>query len=234
MLTPDKSRSMARVYHRPAAASAPIATPPAAALCAGFIVGASLWGTIAMTRGWRWLRLVAPILGLMIATPALADCTDEVCGSLQKILAARSGNFAKLKGKATVDPRGDPVWQGTQAIGGLINTCYVYKRGEGARYEYRCDSSGFGAEPSQPPEKAKQIAEAVKAAFQAADPTLAWFEDPATRALAGIEGFQGTQGWYGGYVKNKSMVARVEIVLSNVTGNATIVTVKPLTRRDLK
>ena len=86
------------------------------------------------------------------------------------------------------------------------------------------------------PEKAKQIAEAVKAAFQAADPTLAWFEDPATRALAGIEGFQGTQGWYGGYVKNKSMVARVEIVLSNVTGNATIVTVfaKPLTRRDLK
>ena len=73
-----------------------------------------------------------------------------------------------------------------------------------------------------------------KAAFQAADPTLAWFEDPATRALAGIEGFQGTQGWYGGYVKNKSMVARVEIVLSNVTGNATIVTVKPLTRRDLK
>ena len=39
-----------------------------------------------------------------------------------------------------------------------------------------------------------------------------------------------------GYVKNKSMVARVEIVLSNVTGNATIVTVfaKPLTRRDLK
>ena len=144
--------------------------------------------------------------------------------------------FRKAQGKATVDPRGDPVWQGTQAIGGLINTCYVYKRGEGARYEYRCDSSGFGAEPSQPPEKAKQIAEAVKAAFQAADPTLVWFEDPATRALAGIDGFQGTQGWYGGYVKNKSMVARVEIVLSNVTGNATIVTVfaKPLTRRDLK
>jgi hypothetical protein len=157
-----------------------------------------------MTRGWRWLRLVAPVLALMLATPALADCADEVCASLQKILAARSGNFAKLKGKATVDPRGDPVWQGTQAIGGLINTCYVYKRGEGARYEYRCDSSGFGAEPSQPPEKAKQIAEAVKAAFQAADPTLVWFEDPATRALAGIEGFQGTQGWYGGYVKNKS------------------------------
>ena len=102
-----------------------------------------------MTRGWRWLRLVAPVLALMLATPAFADCADEVCASLQKILAARSGNFAKLKGKATVDPRGDPVWQGTQAIGGLINTCYVYKRGEGARYEYRCDSSGFGAEPSQ-------------------------------------------------------------------------------------
>ena len=147
-----------------------------------------------MTRGWRWLRLVAPILGLMLATPALADCTDEVCGSLQKILAARSGNFAKLKGKATVDPRGDPVWQGTQAIGGLINTCYVYKRGEGARYEYRCDSSGFGAEPSQPPEKAKQIAEAVKAAFQAADPTLVVVRRSGDARARGHRGFSRNAG----------------------------------------
>ena len=59
---------------------------------------------------------------------------------------------------------------------------------------------------------------------------------PASRALADIEGFRGTEGWYGGYAKNKSMVARVEIVVSDATGNATIVTVfaKPLTRRDLK
>ena len=144
----------------------------------------------------RGLRLAAPALALMLATPAMAECADEVCGSLQKILAARSGNFAKLKGKPSVDTRGDAVWLGTQAIGSLISTCYVYKRGEGARYEYRCDSSAFGAQP-QPAEKAKQIAADVKAAFQAADPAVVWFEDPASRALADVEGFKGTEGWYG-------------------------------------
>jgi hypothetical protein len=182
------------------------------------------------------LRLLVPMVTLMLATPAYADCADDLCGSLQKILAARSGNFAKLKGKTAVDPRGDPVWQGTQPIAGLIDACYIYKRGEGARYEYRCDSSGFGTQPSQSAEKVKQIAASVKAALQAADPTLVWFDDPASRSLADIEGFRGTEGWYGGYAKNKSMVARVEIVVSDATGNATIVTVfaKPLTRRDLK
>jgi hypothetical protein len=182
------------------------------------------------------LRLLVPMITVLIAAPAYADCADDVCGSLQKILAARSGNFAKLKGKTAVDPRGDPVWQGTQPIAGLINACYIYKRGEGARYEYRCDSSGFGTQPSQSAEKVKQIAASVKAALQAAGPTLVWFEDPASRSLADIEGFRGTEGWYGGYAKNKSMVARVEIVVSDTTGNATIVTVfaKPLTRRDLK
>jgi hypothetical protein len=180
------------------------------------------------------LRLAAPALALMLATPALAECTDEVCGSLQKILAARSGSFGKLKGKPTVDARGDAVWLGTQAIGSLINTCYVYKRGEGARYEYRCDSSAFGAQP-QSAEKAKQIAADVKTAFQSADPAIAWFEDPASRALADVEGFKGTEGWYGGS-KNKAMVVRVETILSSATGNATIVTIfaKPLVRRDLK
>jgi hypothetical protein len=183
----------------------------------------------------RGLRLAAPALAMMLATPAMAECADEVCASLQKILAARSGNFAKLKGKPSLDTRGDAVWLGTQAIGTLINTCYVYKRGEGARYEYRCDSSAFGAQP-QPAEKAKQIAADVKAAFQAADPAVVWFEDPASRALADVEGFKGTEGWYGGYAKNKAMVVRVETILSNATGNATIVTIfaKPLTRRDLK
>ena len=99
-------------------------------------------------------RLFMPVALLLLTGPALADCTDDVCVSLQKILAARSGNFAKLKGKATVDTRGDAVWQGTQPIGSLINACYVYKRGEGSRYEYRCDSSGFGAQPPQSAEKA--------------------------------------------------------------------------------
>jgi hypothetical protein len=118
----------------------------------------------------------------------------------------------------------------------LINACYVYKRGEGSRYEYRCDSSGFGAQPPQSAEKAKQIAADVKAAFQAADPAVVWFEDPASRALADVEGFKGTEGWYGGYAKNKAMVVRVETVISGATGNATIATIfaKPLARRDLK
>ena len=83
-------------------------------------------------------RLFVSVALLLLTGPAWADCSDDVCVSLQKILAARSGNFAKLKGKPTVDTRGDAVWQGTQPIGSLINTCYVYKRGEGARYEYRC------------------------------------------------------------------------------------------------
>ena len=74
------------------------------------------------------LRLLVPMVTVLLAAPAYADCADDVCGSLQKILAARSGNFAKLKGKAAVDPRGDPVWQGTQPIAGLINACYIYKR----------------------------------------------------------------------------------------------------------
>src|SRR5262249_42598916 len=160
-------------------------------------------------------RLFVPVALLLLTAPALADCTDEVCVSLQKILTARYSNFAKFRGKATVDTRGAAVWQGTQAIGNLISTCYVYKRGEGARYEYRCDSSGFGAQPPQSAEKAKQIAADVKAAFQGGDPAIVWFEDPASRALADVEGFKGTEGWYGGYAKN--MVARGEPMISNAT-----------------
>jgi hypothetical protein len=180
-------------------------------------------------------RLLVPIALLLLTGPAWAECTNDVCVSLQKILAARSGSFAKLKGKATVDTRGDAVWQGTQAIGSLINTCYVYKRGEGARYEYRCDSSGFGAQP-QSAEQAKQIAADVKTAFQATDPAVVWFEDPASRSLGDIEGFKGTEGWYGGYAKNKAMLVRIETIISTATGNVTVVTIfaKPLTRRDLK
>jgi hypothetical protein len=151
-------------------------------------------------------RLFVPVALLLLTGPALADCTDEVCVSLQKILTARSANFAKLKGKATVDTRGDAVWQGTQPIGSLIKTCYVYKRGEGLRYEYRCDSSDFGAKPPQSAEKAKQIAADVKAALQAADPAVIWVEDqprgrsPMSKASkaprAGTEATPKTRPWW--------------------------------------
>jgi hypothetical protein len=85
-------------------------------------------------------------------------------------------------------------------------------------------------------EKAKKIAEGVKAAFQSADPTLVWFEDPAARALADIQGFHGTEGWYGGYAKNKAMLVRVESIVSDAAGSTAVVTVfaKSVTRRDLK
>src|SRR5262249_36819032 len=118
MFAPDKAILVRGVYHRPAAASGPITgdLPWRAALA--LVVDASTWGTIAMIRG---LRLTAAALAMMHATPAMAECAmtecaDEVCGSLQRILAARSGNFAKLKGKPSVDTRGDAVWLGTQAI----------------------------------------------------------------------------------------------------------------------
>jgi hypothetical protein len=225
------------VYHRIAAASAAIG----ARCLRRRVVGASIWGTIAMMPMLRLaapalaLMLAAPAFALMLAAPAAAACTDDVCGSLQTILVARSGNFAKLKGKPTVDARGDQVWQGTHGIGNLIGTCYVYKRGEGGRYEYRCDSSAFGAQP-QSADKARQIAAEVKAALRFADPAVVWFEDSASRALADVDGFKGTEGWYGGYARTKAMVVRVETVISDATGNATIVTIfaKPLTRRDLK
>ena len=144
--------------------------------------------------------------------------------------------FRQAEGQDRNRPTRRSDLDGTQPIAGLINACHIYKRGEGVRYEYRCDSSGFGTQPSQSAEKVKQIAASTKPALQAADPTLVWFDDPASRALADIEGFRGTEGWYGGYAKNKPMVARVEIVVSNATGNATIVTVfaKPVTRRGLK
>jgi hypothetical protein len=144
-------------------------------------------------------RLFMPVALLLLTGPALADCTDDVCVSLQKILAARSGNFAKLKGKATVDTRGDAVWQGTQPIGSLINACYVYKRGEGSRYEYRCDSSGFGAQPPQSAEKAKQIAADVKAAFQAADPARSPTSKDLKVPRAGTGATPRTRPWWYGW-----------------------------------
>jgi hypothetical protein len=180
---------------------------------------------------FRFFVFFLALAALLFALPARADCADDACGSIKKILEARSGNFSKIKGKPGLDPRGDPVWEGTQAIADLINHCTINKRGEGSHYEYRCES-----QESRSLENAKKIADGVKAAFQSADPMLVWFEDPAALALADIEGFHGTDGWYGGYAKNKAMLARIEIVVSDATGSTVVVTVfaKPLTRRDLR
>jgi hypothetical protein len=179
--------------------------------------------------------VLAWVFTLMFSAPAFANCTDEVCGAMQKILQARSDNFAKFKGKPGVDPKGDALWEGTQTLTGLIDYCYLYKRSESSHYEYHCDSSGLGTRAPQSLEKAQQIAESVKTAFQSADPKLLWFEDPTALALANVEGFQGTQGWYGGYAKKKNMV-RVEIVGSGSGDHIIRVSVfaKPLARRDLK
>jgi hypothetical protein len=184
-----------------------------------------MWAKGTMTK-----RILALLIALVLPTAALADCADDACNAVQKILAAR-GSFAKIKGKPTLDPRGDPVWEGTQPIGDLIKACYVNKRGEGSRYEYRCDTG-----PMRSAEKAKKIADEIKAALQAADAKLVWFDDPAAAALAAIDGFHGTAAWYGGYAKDKAMLAKVELVISDSAGSAVIVTVfaKPITRRDLK
>lgn len=181
------------------------------------------------------LGIFAVILTLLLPAPAFADCVDDACGAMQKILQARSGNFAKLKGKPGVDARGDAEWEGTQTIPGLINYCYVYARGEGSRYEYRCDASGVGAKPSLTLEKAKQIAESVKTTFQSADPSLKWFTDPTTLALAKIGGFEGSEAWYGGYAPNK-LAVKVGIFGSASSGSTVGVSVfaKFLTRRDVK
>jgi hypothetical protein len=183
----------------------------------------------------RILAILFALSALLVAVPAFADCTDDACGAIQKILQARSNNFAKLKGKPGSDPRGDADWEGTQTIPGLINYCYVYKRGENSRYEYRCDAAGMGTQAFLPLEKAKKIAESVRAAFQSVDPKTVWFEDPAARALASIDGFQGTEGWYGGAAKTK-LTAKVEIVGSGSGGHTVSVSVfaSPLSRRDLK
>ena len=185
------------------------------------------------------LWVLVPIFAVTLSAPAFAECADDVCGSIQKILAARSGNFSTIKGKPGRDPRGDPIWEGTQPIAALTNTCYIYKRGEGSQilshYEYHCEAPGAAAASTLTAEQAKQIAERLKAAAQTADPKIVWFEDPAARALADIDGYRGTEGWYGGYAKNKIML-KVGTVVSAAVGSSAVVTVfaKPLVRRDLK
>ncbi len=177
------------------------------------------------------LWLLAAIVALMCPGPAVADCSDATCTAIQKILDARAGNFGKIRGKPTTDTRGDPAWEGTQPIAAMVPHCYVYRRGEGSRYEYRCNS-----ETSASPAEAKVIADRVKAAIQSTEPNIEWFEDPAARTLANVEDFAGTQGWYGGFSKNKTVVVKVEAVASVAAGSTTSVTffAKPITRRDLR
>jgi hypothetical protein len=185
------------------------------------------------------LRVLVPIFAVALSVPAFAECTDDVCGSIQKILAARSGNFSTIKGKPGHDPRGDPIWEGTQPIATLTNTCYIYKRGEGSKilshYEYHCEAPGAGATSTLTPEQVRQIADRLKAAAQMADPKIVWFEDPAARALGDVEDYHGTEGWYGGEAKNNIML-KVETIVSAAVGSSAVVTVfaKPLVRRDLK
>jgi hypothetical protein len=179
--------------------------------------------------------ILALACAVLLSSAALADCADDACSAIQKILAARSGNFAKLKGKPGVAQKGDPRWQGTQTIPGLLDYCYVYARGEGARYEYRCDASPPGEAPAIPLEQAKVVADRVKAALQSADPKLQWFADPDAAALAKIDGFEGSTAWYGGYAPNK-LAAKVAVFGSASDGGtvAAAVFAKPLVRRDVK
>lgn len=181
------------------------------------------------------LRILALHLALLFPAAAYADCANEVCGSIQKIFEARSGNFGKLKGKPGHAPKGDPFWQGTLTIPGLLNYCRVYARGEGARYEYRCDSSEAGTDATLPLAEAKVIANRLKSAIQSADSKLVWFDDPDAGALAKIEGFEGSQAWYAGTAPNK-LTAKVAIfgAASNSSSVMATVFAKPLVRRDVK
>jgi hypothetical protein len=181
------------------------------------------------------LRIFFLTVTLLFSAPAFAECVDTVCGSIQKILQARSSSFSKLKGKPEVHPIGDPSWAGTQTIPGVTDHCYVYKHGEGRRYEYRCIASELATEASASLEKARQIGETLKAVFHSADPKLLWFADPDALNLANIDGFQGTEAWYGGY-SPKKLTMKIKVIGSSSTGSEVEVAVfaKPLARRDLK
>ena len=183
--------------------------------------------------------LLALALALLFPAAASANCANEVCASIQKIFDARSGNFAKLKGAPGHAPKGDPFWQGTLTISGLLDYCRVFARGEGSRYfsryEYRCDSSELGTAATLPLAEAKVLADRIKSAIQSADLKLVWFDDPDAGALAKIEGFEGSQAWYGGSAPNKLEV-KVAVFGSAAGGSTVTATVfaKPLARRDVK
>ena len=175
------------------------------------------------------LRTVVFAMAFLFSAPAFAECTGNVCGAVQKLLEARSSNFAKFKGKPGIDPRGDTLWEGTYTIPGLMDYCYVYSRGESSHYEYHCEAAALGTQPSLPLERAKQIAETLKVAFQETDPKLVWLLDPAAYFLAKVEGFEGTEGWYGASPRTKIDV-RIKVVATGPDASMADMTVfaKPL------
>jgi hypothetical protein len=181
------------------------------------------------------IRLLALLTALSFSTSAYADCTDDVCRALQKIVQDRSGNFAKLKGKPSIAPKGDQGWKGTQSIPGLINYCFVYAPGSGAPYEYRCDAPDLEDVGWMSMETARKMAATIKVAFQSADPKLIWYDDPASFNLAKIAGFEASQAWSGGAAPNR-LIAKVSIFGSDAAGGAVsvIVFAKPLPEPKLK
>ena len=181
-------------------------------------------------------RIFAPLLTLLlIATPALADCADDVCATLQRILQERSSNFAKIKGRPSTAPKGDLGWEGLQPVPGLFNYCFVYARGGESPYEYRCDASGLDGAGWLSVDQARQIAEAVKTAFQSADAKLTWFIDGDSFALSKIAGFESSQAWYGGPAADR-LIVKVSVFGSDATGTSVslIVFAKPLSGADVR
>jgi hypothetical protein len=169
-----------------------------------------------------------------VATPACSACRDDNCRAVETILKARGSNFSAFKGRPGRDPHGLEIWDGKQAIAGLIDTCYVYRRGETGNYEYRCDAGALGNK-ALPRERAQKIADAIKAAVTASDPGIVWFTDPTVLNLADVEGFEGSEAVYGGYSKDK-LVVKVEIVGSPAEATAVEFRVfaRNYKRRDVK
>jgi hypothetical protein len=179
--------------------------------------------------------LLTLLAALSLSTSAHADCSDDVCRALQKILLDRPENFTKLKGRPSAAPKGDQGWEGTQSIPGLINYCFVYARGSRAVYEYRCDAPDMEDVGWLPLDTARKMAATIKAAFQSADPKLIWYDDPASVDLAKIRGFEASEGWNGGDAANK-LATKVSVFGSEATGGAVsvIVFAKPLAEPEVK
>lgn len=186
-----------------------------------------------MKRNMAALALAAlAVTALMV--PAIAGCGDDSCRAIETILKARSANFSAFKGKPDHDPHGLPIWDGKQSISGLIDSCYVYRRGETGNYEYHCDAGALGTRPL-PRERAQKIVETLKAGIAAINPKIVWFIDPTSEKLAEVGGFEGSEAWYGGYSKDK-LIVKVEIAGSptEATVAGLRVFAKNFKRRDVK
>jgi hypothetical protein len=143
---------------------------------------------------------------LMFSAPAFANVRATYSARCKKFFRPAQTISQNSRASPTLIREAMRCGKEPQTITGLMDYCYVYKRGESSHYEYHCDSSRLGTQAPQSLEKAQQIAESVKTAFQSADPKLVWFEDPTALALANVEGFQQTVGWYGGYATKKIVV----------------------------